>query len=499
MLRFAFVVIFFVGITVVAPAQTVASIELKVQNLEEGIFTVTVPVNHTVFWGASRIDTLKAKKAHVISLNESQTGFVQMEVLGRIIRLFVQKGDHLKVNINEEDETQPLKIDGNNSAGQFTLSNNDLLYVGNLISRYKSDTTAALLSKHVEADKKLRSDVFKILFDQKKIDQAFYSFVTLTLDYYHATLLSEIIYSKFNLTQLPKEHPQYTGFFPPDFGALWEQVYKQYPVNNVAALQSFGYSDGFNTYAGNYLNGYVSWLKTRYGTGNNFKPDWSAEIKETFQRMQNNLNVQVAEFVEAGMLFAELSLEKNYDELLKLTDAFRKKYTNSAYWNYLQPLVNTAQAYQKKVSTDFTSEQLFVPDYARVNSFAELMQHFKGKPVYIEFWATWCYTCKDQFNYQKDLNKFLQSKGIAHVFVSVDHQNSINEWKELIKFHDLKGSHIRANPSLVKSLSAIFWDGKGYALPLYAIMGASGKILNDDALKPADRKRLYQQIESLVQ
>lgn len=169
------------------------------------------------------------------------------------------------------------------------------------------------------------------------------------------------------------------------------------------------------------------------------------------------------------------------------------------YWPYLQPLVQKARDYQARVGADFSPDHIFVTDFARINSFAELMQHFKGKPVYVEFWATWCFTCKDQFNYQKDLHKFLQLKGIAHLFISVDHPTAGNEWKDLIKYYDLKGYHVRANPSLLKSLSAIFWDGKGYALPLYAIMSASGKILNDDALKPADKKRLYQQLESATQ
>lgn len=498
MKRIVLIILFF-NLLLAAKTQQVASIELKVQHVDEGIITVTLPVNNVVFWGASRIDTIRAKKTHIIQLSDKQTGFVNMEVFGRTVKLFVQKGDHIRIYIDEEDEKEPFRIEGNNQAGQLALSKNDLPYVGNLISRYKNDSTAVLLSKHVETDKQLRVDLFKLLYDQKKIDQAFYNFALLTLNYFHASLVSEIIYSKFNLTLLPKEHPQHSNSFPSDLGSLWEQTYKKYPVNNVTALQTFGYSDGFNTYAGNYINGYVSWLKARYGTGNAYMGNWSAEIHEMLQRIQNNLDAPIAEFAEASVLYAELSAEKNYGELLKLTDAYRKKYPGSTYLPYMQTLIDKAIAYERLVNKEFSYDQKFVPDYARINSFAELMVHFKGKPVYIEFWATWCYTCKDQFDYQKELNQYLEKKGIVHLFVSVDHQNAINDWKDQIKLHDLKGYHIRANPSLVKSLSAIFWDGKGYALPLYAIMTAGGKIANDDALKPADRKKLFQQLDTAVQ
>ncbi|MBX3257443.1 MAG: TlpA family protein disulfide reductase [Chitinophagaceae bacterium] len=471
----------------------VASIELKVKDIDEGIITVNLPVNHTVFWAASRTDTIKKNKPHIIGLSEGQTGYVYIDVLGRAIRLFVQKNNNIRVTIDEENTEKPVQIEGDNHAGQMLLTSSELPYAGNMIVRFKHDTTAALLLNHVEQDKKVRQQVYTLLYEQKKIDKPFYDFILLTLDYYHASLISEVIYGKYNLTQLPKEHPQHKPVFPADFATLWEKIYKQYPVNNPAALQSPGYNDGFNTYAGNYISGYVGWLKNKFGTAS-ATANWSAEMKETLQRIQNNLQDQVAEYVEAGILCTELSLEKNYGELIKMASDFTKKYPGSAYTPYMEPLLVKANAYYNKVKGVFTSEQKIIPDYARINSFRELMALFKGKPVFIEFWATWCITCKDQFDHEKELHQLLQSKNAEHLFISLDHQVETEEWKELIKYYNLRGSHIRANPSLIKDLTRIFWNGKSYALPLYVLMGASGNIVEEDAFRPGDKKRLYQQI-----
>lgn len=471
----------------------VANIELKVKDVEEGIVTVTLPVNHTVFWPASKVDTIKKNKPHLIGLSDSQTGFVTIDVFGRTIRLFVQKNNRIRVLIDEENTENPVQIEGDNRAGQELLTSSELPYAGNMIVRYKHDTTAALLLNHVEQDKKVRQQVYAILYEQKKIDKSFFDFISLTLDYYHASLLSEVIYSKYNVTQLPKEHPQYKPVFPADFAALWEKIYKQYPVNNPAAMQTPGYNDGFNTYVGNYISGYVGWLKNKYGTAS-VAVNWSAEMRETLQRIQNNLQEPVAEYVEAGILYTELSLEKNYGDLIKMTNDFKRRYPRSIYFIYMEPMLEKADAYYNKVKGDFTSEQKLIPDYARINSFKELMSLFKGKPVFIEFWATWCITCKDQFDHEKSLHQYLQSKNVEHLFISLDHQVETDEWKELIKYYDLKGSHIRANPSLIKDLTKIFWNGKAYALPLYVAISASGNIVEEDALRPADKKRLYQQL-----
>ena len=475
--------------------KAVATIELKVKNVDEGLITVTLPVHHTVFWGASRVDTLRSGKPHIISLDNTQTGYVHLDVFNRAIRLFVQSGNKLSVTIDEENEAQPLIITGDNREGQLLLSSNELVYAGNQITRYKTDTTAALLTQHVEEDKKVRQSVFKTLFDEKKIDKAFYDFAILTLDYYHAALISEVVFSKYAVTTLAPNHPQYKPVFAPEWGALWERIYKQYPVNDPAALRTFGYNDGFNTYAGNYIMGYLSWIQSKQGSP---KPpqNWSVEIQQIIQRIQNNMQPEVAEYIEATILVTELGLEKNYKDLLSLADAFRKKFPQSRYLPYMEPLINKARAYLNRAGGEFTEDQKMVPDYAAINSFAELVNKFRGKPLFVEFWSSWCFTCKEEFKNGPDLHKFLQSKDITHLFISVDHQVALQEWKEMIKYYDLKGYHVRANPSLQKSISNIFWNGKGTPLPLYVIIDASGNIVEFDALRPSEKKNLYRQIES---
>lgn len=496
--RLCLLFVFLYSLLTVNAQKPLATIEVKVVGLDEGLINILTPVKHTIFWGALRTDTIRGKKPYIISLNETQTGFVNIDVLNREIKLFVQKGDAIRVTIDEDNEATPFTIEGNNKEGQLQLTKAELLYPGSLIMRYKNDTTATMLEKHVEDDKNVRLNVFKLLFDQRKVDKAFFDFITLTLDYYHASLISEVIASKYAATTLPKDNPFYKPDFAADFGILWERVYKQYLVNNPKALQTFGYADKFNTYAGDYLSGYLSWQRNKTGGSSALLNDPVAEMKEMFKRIQNNMQPPVAEFVEADLLYSSLQLEQNYSTLGLLFNDFKRRYPQSAYTPYIQPLADRAIAYDKKVNQPFTADQKIIPDYASISSFRDLMLLFKGKTVYIEFWATWCITCKDQFDKEPELHKYLQSKGVEHLFISVDVDNKEAEWKELIKYHDLKGSHIKANERLIRDLSRIFWNGKGYALPLYVIIASDGKIVEADALAPADRKKLYQQIGKYV-
>lgn len=497
MKRFALLVLLIFFQQTIQAQKAAATIELKVAGIEEGIINVLLPVQHTVFWGAAKVDTIRKNKVHIIPLNETQTGFVNINIFNREVKLFVQKGNTVRVTIDEDNEEKPLIIEGSNKEGQMLLTSSEFLYAGSLIMRYKNDTTAVMLEKHVEEDKALRLNVFKVLRSENKIDKAFFDFVQLTMDYYHAALISEVITGRYATTTLPKDNPFYKPVFPNDLGALWERVYQRYSVNNPVAIQSFGYSDKFNTYCGDYLNGYLSWQKEKYAQSPALT-DWELNMKEALKRIQVNLKPPVAEFTEADLLFAELSLEKNYVALASFFTDFKKRYPRSIYTPYIQPLADKAIAYYEKTKGAFTPEQKIIPTQG-VNSFSNLMQRFSGKTVYIEFWASWCITCKDQFDYESGLHQFLQSKNAEHLFISVDNNTQEQDWKDMIKYFNLRGNHIRANESLIKDLSRIFWNGKGYALPLYVIISANGTIVEFDALRPRDKKKLQQQIGKYTQ
>lgn len=489
-----FIIVLFFCIAISADAgETVATITLKVKNGKKASIAFTLPVNHTVFWGAVREDTLRSENYHIV-LSETQTGFVDIRIFNFNIRLFVQKGDNLRLFIDEENTEKPLAIEGNNKAGQEAFTSLELPYPGNLVPRYKRDSTAILLEQHMESDKNVRLNLFKVLYDERKIDKTFMDYMQLNLDYYHASVLSEVIAGRYALTLLPEDHLSYTPVFPADLAVLWEKVYKEFPVNNLAALKTFGYNPGFSSYARNYISGYLQWIRNRNKPGVSTPYNPTMALKETFDAIRNNLLPAVAEYLEAGILFTELGNEQHFTDLVKYADHFKNRYPKSGYMVYLEPLVKKANAYFDRVKGDFSVEQKLITGYNGINSFRDLMAPFMGKVVFIEFWASWCITCKDQFDYENDLAKYLNSKEVEHLFISVDNDMQDTKWKELIKYYNLRGSHVRANESLLKDISRIFWQGKGYALPLYVVINRAGTIVEADAHRPSEKRKLYAEI-----
>lgn len=49
------------------------------------------------------------------------------------------------------------------------------------------------------------------------------------------------------------------------------------------------------------------------------------------------------------------------------------------------------------------------------------LEQYKGRVVYLDFWASWCGPCKQSFPYMKDLSASNAKNGLVIIAVNVDH------------------------------------------------------------------------------
>ncbi len=83
------------------------------------------------------------------------------------------------------------------------------------------------------------------------------------------------------------------------------------------------------------------------------------------------------------------------------------------------------------------------------------------------------------------------------MYISMDKDAVDQQWKDMIKYYRLSGSHIRTNAALQQDLINKLWDGKGYAIPRYLIL-KDGKLVVPNALRPSDKDKLYEQISKYL-
>ncbi|HEX8270848.1 MAG TPA: TlpA disulfide reductase family protein [Flavobacterium sp.] len=125
---------------------------------------------------------------------------------------------------------------------------------------------------------------------------------------------------------------------------------------------------------------------------------------------------------------------------------------------------------QKDFSARALSEKLQTPSETN-KSFAEILQQHKGKPVVIEFWASWCGDCVKAMPKLKELQA--AHPEVDYVFISLD--KTADKWKAGIQKHELAGDHY-----LVTDADGMKGEfGKSVNLdwiPRYLIIDKEGKI-----------------------
>ena len=111
-----------------------------------------------------------------------------------------------------------------------------------------------------------------------------------------------------------------------------------------------------------------------------------------------------------------------------------------------------------------------------------LFSNYKGKVVYVDFWATWCGPCLAAMPDSKILQERYKDKPVEFLFLCV--QSRRNEWKRIIKEKGLTGTHLLLTGDRFAEFRRIFNIG---GVPHYILVNKQGGFINN-VPRPGDKK-----------
>ena len=174
--------------------------------------------------------------------------------------------------------------------------------------------------------------------------------------------------------------------------------------------------------------------------------------------------------VAKGML--DLLRYGNFNRAVELYSRFKEKVPSGFYFDFV-----TAE--HDKIAA--TAPGSPAPDFTLVDIDGNTvsMADFRGKVVYLDFWASWCGPCMRQMPFMKELKKRMEGKDVVFLYISVDEDPEA--WKKTVAEKEIEGVHLnvpgRQHPVPVA------YAVRG--IPKFMLIGRDGTIIDNVAPRPS--------------
>jgi thiol-disulfide isomerase/thioredoxin len=198
------------------------------------------------------------------------------------------------------------------------------------------------------------------------------------------------------------------------------------------------------------------------------------------------------EFIRDGKAVTGLTLQSCLArELSGITssskwDTLYSKFLSSITDKRLLAYVNQARnSYLVSIGAVKSAEYIH-PDL----TLSAIFSKYKGKVLYVDFWASWCGPCKNEMPNAAALKEKFAGKEV--VFIYLGYKDKTDNWLAARKDLEIEGEHYLLDDKQIKEAEELFEIN---GIPHYVIIDKEGRILAKHADRPA---QVYERLLKLL-
>jgi thiol-disulfide isomerase/thioredoxin len=201
------------------------------------------------------------------------------------------------------------------------------------------------------------------------------------------------------------------------------------------------------------------------------------DYTKAFDVAENKANGLIRDFL---LTYCLEQMHEN--ESKKMVELFHKKWAQSVLNKRFHNRINMLYIPVKAVKAG--SDQLLT-NSNHITNYDSLISSYKGKFIYMDFWASWCMPCRAEMPDSRLIQQKYKDKNIVFLYISID-KNPI-KWRDAAKEEKLE---VYSNSFLLlnSSESTILKKFRIETIPRYVLIDAEGKIIYANAPGPSEKK-----------
>jgi thiol-disulfide isomerase/thioredoxin len=261
-----------------------------------------------------------------------------------------------------------------------------------------------------------------------------------------------------------------------------EHAFKQFPASyadliKAATPAAFLANDSLALFLPSYRSAAISYV--RYLSRDSL--DTPAELATQFRQARTALRGRTRDYVWFFLLKRHLA--QHPPAYSACYAQFKRECTTKPYVHYLDSLSARPAALQQRADLLRTP---LLSSTGKTITWGQLVAANRGKPSYLDLWASWCGPCLAEMPASVTLHGSAAGKDLNFVYLSVDTDKA--GWLKAITEHGLNRpgtQHYLLDP---KSTLATFLGAP--PIPLYLLLDKQGRAASLDAPRPGEPRLL---------